>query len=162
MRDSSEETLAQTSKAASVPASGEKRVLIIDREQSSWLEESAGALRRAGFVVDVLRRYEYPPSGQPPEYKPDLVILGCGSIRHDERELIGLILNDHRHLLVFSIALPWGIMRSIFLAGVDDVTDKSYDPAALVEHVSHAFKSMKTAPRDSYHAAELEVKARHD
>jgi hypothetical protein len=157
VKDDTDDTLARTS--------GEKRVLIIDREQPSWREESAKALRKAGFLVDVLTKYEYPPADQPAGYNPDLVILGCSSIRHDERELIALILKDHRHLLVFCIALPWGVMRSIFLAGVDDVTDKSYDPTALVEHVSHAFKSMKSPPRDSFHAAEKalrEVKARHE
>jgi hypothetical protein len=158
VRDSSDNERVIPSDERHDPKAEEKRILIIDREQFSWLEDSAKALRDAGFEVDVLDRYEYPPSSKPAGHKPGLVILGCASIKHDERELIGLILNDHRHLLVFCISLPWAVMRSIFLTGVDDVADKSYDPSALLEHVKHAFESMGTAPRDSYHAAELAAK----
>lgn len=133
-----------------------KRILIIDREQTSWLDDSARALRQAGFEVSELDRYEYPPAGQPAEEKPDLVILGCAGIKHAERELIRLILEDHRHLVVFSISLPWSVMRSIFLAGVDDVMDKSYDPTSLVGLVNHALQS--AVPRDGYHEMEQKVR----
>lgn len=130
-----------------------KRVLIIDREQSFWRNDSAEALAGAGFEVRVLDQYEYPPPDQPPDEKPDLVVLGCSGIKHDERELIRKILSDHRHLLVFSITLPWTIMRSIFLAGADDVVNKPYDPSKLVDFVNDVFASM--TPRDNYQAMEL-------
>lgn len=73
---------------------------------------------------------------------PDLVILGCSSIRHEERELINKVLADHRHLVVLCASLPWGDMRALFLAGADDVADKPYDSDRLVSIVNEAFMAM--------------------
>jgi DNA-binding response OmpR family regulator len=109
-------------------------------------------------MVEERDNYGYPPSGgkykglEPPF---DLVILGCPGIRKAEHELINRILEHRDHLLVLSTSLPPVIMRTVFLAGADDVTDKPYDPAKLVNVVSEALDAIK--PRDGYQAAAQEV-----
>ncbi|GEM_PF-1313991 len=129
-----------------------KHILIIDR-QDHWRRLSAEALEKEGYEVRVLNHYDYSSDarligGQP----PDLVILGCAIIGRDERELINKVLSDKRHLLVFCSSLPWGDMRSVFLAGADDVADKTYDPMRLTGIVNEAFISMEA--RDSYQIVE--------
>jgi DNA-binding response OmpR family regulator len=128
----------------------QKHVVVIDR-QDFWRGLSEEALRGEGFSVQVLDNYDYPPpGGYAGERPPDLVILGCASIKRDERKLIQRVLEAHQHLLVLCVSLPWPVMRSVFLAGADDVTDKTYDPARLVELVKDALGSL--TPRDSYQA----------
>jgi DNA-binding response OmpR family regulator len=119
-----------------------KRVLIIDR-QSFWRDKAALALGSQGYEVQILDTYNYEPglayfAGGP----PDLVILGCSRLQHDERELINNVLADHRHLVVFCSSLPWGDMRTLFMAGADDVVDKPYDSARVVSIVEEAFANM--------------------
>jgi DNA-binding response OmpR family regulator len=132
---------------------GRKRVLVIDR-QSYWRRLSARALEERGFTVKALSTYDYLPEtayfdGEP----PDLVVLGCASIKREERELIELVLTGRSRLLVFCASLPWRDARSVFLAGADDVVaDKPYDPEQLVHTVDEVFKSRGI--RDSYQAEE--------
>lgn len=117
-----------------------RHVLIIDR-QHSWRDKAASALENNGYSVRVLGSYDYTPEnayfGDKP---PDLTILGCSRIKHEERELINKVLADHRHLVVLCASLPWSDMRSLFLAGADDVVDdKPYDSTRLVNIVEEAF-----------------------
>ncbi len=126
------------------------RILLIDL-QDEWRERSARALESEGYEVSVLDNYSYPPSGQETSTERfDLVILGCASIGNEERDLIDRIVSYHDHLMVLSTALPWPLMRLVFLAGVDDVADKPYDSLRLVKLIEQAFDAMK--PRDSYQA----------
>lgn len=125
-----------------------RRILIIER-QEKWREDAARSLREMGFLVGTLGHYDYnEPAAEIAGRPPDLVILGCARIKHEERELIHKILASELHLLVLCTSLPWGDMRAVFLAGADDVADKPYDPNRLVNIVKNAFESMK--PRDSY------------
>jgi DNA-binding response OmpR family regulator len=131
-----------------------KRVVVIDR-QEYWRELSTGALKERGFKVKSLSTYDYSPEtayfdGEP----PDLVVLGCASIKREEREFIEEVLADEVHLLVFCASLPWREARLVFLAGADDVADKPYNPAQLLNTVDEVFK--RKVPRDSYQAKEYE------
>jgi DNA-binding response OmpR family regulator len=127
-----------------------KCVLIVDR-QEYWRSISTKALEERGFVVKALSTYDYLPvtayfDGKP----PDLVVLGCASIKREERELIEAVLDDGARLLVFCASLPWRDARSVFLAGADDVADKPYDPEQLTTTVDEVLKSRPI--RDSYQA----------
>jgi DNA-binding response OmpR family regulator len=129
-----------------------KRVLVVDR-QAYWRGLSAAALKDRGFDVKALSAYDYSPEtayfdGKP----PDLVVLGCASIKREERDFIEAVLTDGPHLLVFSASLPWRDARSVFLAGADDVADKPYDLDQLINTVTEVFK--RREPRDSYQAEE--------
>ncbi len=130
-----------------------KRILLIDR-QDAWRRRSANGLRAAGANVVESDTYIYPPpmSGEfPGSDNPfDLVILGCPSVRQEERELISRILEYDHRLLVLSTSLPWLTMRSVFLTGADDVTDKPYNSAKLISVVIEALEAIK--PRNSYQA----------
>jgi DNA-binding response OmpR family regulator len=129
-----------------------RRILIIDR-QPYWRDKASGALEAQGARVHVLGSYDYVPetayfNGEP----PDLVILGCSSIKHEERALMSEVLADKRHLVVLCASLPWADMRALFLAGADDVMDKPYDSNRLVGIVANAFTSI--AIRDGSQADE--------
>ncbi len=124
-----------------------QRILIIDH-QDYWREITAKVLKDSGFLVRVLNNYDYSPSIDIEGGAPDLIVLGCASIKREERELIEKILANKIHLLVFSASLPWGDMRNVFLTGADDITDKSYDPQRLVITIKEAFTSISA--RNSY------------
>jgi DNA-binding response OmpR family regulator len=122
-------------------------LVLIDR-QHSWLERSDQALRLAGFEVDSLNHYNYPPPNEEPvDTAPKLVILGCASIGQDEFDLINRILQHKDHLIVLSTALPRNVMRSVFLVGADDVANKPYDPNRLVTMVNQVLRSIPSDDR---------------
>jgi DNA-binding NtrC family response regulator len=117
-------------------------IVLIDR-QHSWLERSAQALRAAGFEVESLEHYNYPPATPHSDRPvPKLVVLGCASIGPDEQELIGRILEHKDHLLVLSTSLPWRVMRELFLNGAADVTEKPYDSSGLITTVNQVLGSL--------------------
>jgi len=127
-----------------------KRILIVDR-QKYWRGISAKALEERGFEVRVLSSYDYSSetayiNNEP----PDLVVLGCASVKREERDFIQQVLSDGPHLLVLCASLPWRDARSVFLTGADDVTDKPYDPDQLVSTVEEVLKSKVI--RDSFAA----------
>ena len=129
-----------------------KRIVLIDY-QRYWREISTKALRSSGFVVNTLDSYNYLPKEKClQEEHPDLVVLGCSGIRHEEQKLIDDILAHNHHLLVLCTSLSWQTMRNLFLQGVDDIVDKPYNPANLVEIVIQA---LEHTPRSKmYQAAE--------
>lgn len=121
-----------------------KHVLIIDR-QPLWRDRAAVALDGRGFLVRALADYNYTrETAYFKDTPPDLVLLGCSSIKHEERELINKVLEDRRHLIVLCASLPWNDMRAVFLAGADDVDDKPYDSERLVGIVEDAFVEMES------------------
>jgi DNA-binding NtrC family response regulator len=121
-----------------------KRILLIDR-QLYWREAFAHALRTAGFTVCALDTYTdvLPPDCLKGE-EPDLVVLGCVRIRPEEQLVISQILARKHHLLVLSVTLPWHVMRSLFLQGVDDIVDKPHNPATVVDFVNQVLESTVT------------------
>lgn len=115
-----------------------RRILLIDR-QEYWRKLSAHALSEAGFAVSVLGSYSYSPdTAYFEEGPPDIVIIGCLKIGHEEQQLIVQLLADKHRVVVLGASLPWNDMRSLFLAGADDVADKTYDGAHLVRMVEEA------------------------
>jgi DNA-binding response OmpR family regulator len=117
---------------------GRKRILVIDR-QKYWRGLWVRSLRKEGYVVRALGRYEYPPTilddGSRP---PDLVILGCTIVGTEELQLIERLLDRKQRLLVSCTSLQWKTMRSLFLAGAEDVTDRTSEPDHLVALVETA------------------------
>lgn len=127
-----------------------RRVLIIDK-QDYWRGLSEQTLRDVGFTVDTRDTYDWPPLVEGVEAKDfDLVILGCVQIEDEEKRLISRILENGAHLLVLCTSLPWMVMRSLFLAGADDVTNKPYDPERLTSIVQQVLNTIN--PCDSYRA----------
>jgi len=123
------------------------RILLIER-QLHWREAFARALQSAGFTVCTLDTYTYLPlldclKGE----DPDLVVLGCVSIRSEEQQLIAQILTRKHHLVVLCVSLPWQVMRSLFLQGVDDIADKPSNPADVVHFVNQALEATETYNR---------------
>ena len=115
--------------------SNNKRVLIIDRH-SYWRDKVASALRDQGYDIQILSSYDYDPAREDDNTSgADLIILGCPRLNREERDLINTILSNHRHLIVFCSSLPWGDMRTLFMAGADDVADKPYDAAQVISVV---------------------------
>ena len=128
-----------------------KRVLVIDK-QGEWRISTAQSLRELGFLVKEAETYTYTPEmGEIEGQGADLVLIGCPSIGRAERELLARILKDGRHVLIFSASLPWADMRSVFLAGVDDVTNKTYDQNRLLQAVTDVFANI--ASRSSFELA---------
>lgn len=123
-----------------------KHILIVD-EQEYWRNLSARALRAAGFSVQTRSDYTLIPANEYVSDEPDLVILGCASIGHREHQFIAQILDAKYHLLVLCTSLPLQAMRSVFLAGADDVGDKPYDPERLVTNVEQALELISTRDR---------------
>lgn len=116
------------------------RILVIDH-QLFWRQLSTRALSRAGYVVEDCEDYR---SALLSRHKSDLVILSCAKVGDDEQRLITELLKERSHLLVLSSYLPKSVMRSLYLQGVDDITDKPYDPATLVTLVEQLLQ--KIAP----------------
>lgn len=135
--------------------SGQKQIVLID-SQEYWRNLATRALEAAGYDVYATGSYAYPlPANVHSERPIDLIILGCASIGPAEQQVIERVLQHKHHLLVLSTALSWHVMRSLFLAGVDDAADKPYDPQHLVDTVEQVFKSI--ASRDSYRSLEKGV-----
>lgn len=130
-----------------------KRILLID-QKDTWRRRSANDLRLAGAQVYESGSYEYPPPAFAQSAETDalfdLVILGCLRVREEESKLIRSIVSYDHRLLVLSGSLPWPTMRSVFLTGADDVTNKPYDSAKLINVVVQALEAIR--PRDSYQA----------
>ena len=129
-----------------------KRILLIDH-QLYWRQLSAQALTSAGFIVCTLDTYNYsPPHDCLKGEDPNLVVLGCVHVGSEEQRLIAQILSHKHHLLVLCVSLPWQVMRSLFLQGVDDIVDKPHDPADVVNFVNQTLES--TVTDNSYQALE--------
>ena len=129
-----------------------KCILLIDY-QRYWREAATHALKSAGFLVCPLDSYNYfIPLECLQGKNPDLVVLGCTRIGLEEQNLITQVLAHKHHLLVLCVSLPWQVMRSLFLQGVDDIVDKPHDPADVVNFVNQALESTTTV--NSYQALE--------
>lgn len=125
-----------------------QQLLVIDK-QDYWRNLSAATLAAAGYRVATLADYDYHTySADAAHAHPDLVILGCAAIGPEEKDLISDVLEHKHRLVVMSTALPWRLMRSLFLLGATDVADKSYDPDALVQTVATVLHDAN--PRSAY------------
>jgi response regulator RpfG family c-di-GMP phosphodiesterase len=129
-----------------------QQLMVIDRHDY-WRALAVRALTAAGYSVCAFDSYAYPPPGAvTADEIPDLVILGCVTLGPEEKELIDRIIDQGQHVLVFATSIPWRKMRSLFLAGVDDVTEKPYDPERLVGVVRQTLENI--ALRDNQRVVE--------
>lgn len=120
----------------------ETKIVVIDH-QAYWLGLSATALTDEGFSIHVHSHYDYPPPEIAEGEKPDLVILGCPSIREPEQQLIESVLAHDHSLLVLCTSLSMPTMRLLFLGGASDVADKTFDAKRLVEVVKETLRRVK-------------------
>jgi len=127
--------------------SGRKRILLID-SQDLWRAPAAQALEAAGFCVSQANEFDLNSESGAAERAPDVVILGCASVGCQERNWIQAVVAKGWPLQVLSASLPWEVMRSVFVAGASDVTERPYDPAQVVAIVSQTL--MVLADRDEY------------
>lgn len=122
-----------------------KRILLIDH-QSSWREAAGHALAEHRFLVKTSDAYTYSePKCFVQGGAPDIVILGCASVRRDERRLIQDILAHKRRLLILCAGLLREDTRQLFRAGAEDVTDKPYSPGSLLQIVGRAFAGQEAS-----------------
>ena len=134
--------------------SSSKCILLIDNQQY-WRETATRALKSADFFVCPFDSYNYYLALECLQgKKPDLVVLGCTRIGLEEQSLISQILAQKHHLLVLCVLLPWQVMRALFVQGVDDIVDKTYSAAHLIDIVHETLVS--TVPHNSYQAVERE------
>ncbi|MCA1566322.1 MAG: response regulator [Acidobacteria bacterium] len=125
-----------------------KRILLIDH-QSSWREAAGNVLAERKFLVRTSDAYTYlEPKCYVQGRPPDVVILGCATVKREERRLIKDVVAHNRHLLILCAALPREDVRQLFLAGADDVSDKPYSPQNLLHVVGEALMCQEV--RDNF------------
>ncbi len=120
-------------------------ILILD-SQPYWREFAATTLQAAGYTVSTLSFYEeaLPLWHEGQEQDVSLVLLGCSKIERKERLLIARLLARGQHVIVFVSSLSTQVMRALFIRGVEDALDKTYDPEDLVSVVEQALERIET------------------
>lgn len=114
-------------------------LLIIDR-YTYWLTFAANTLRMAGHRVYTLESYEDVLPELERRQTFNLVILGCANVAAAERRLITHLLTQRLHLVVLANTLTSETIRTLFLQGVDDVVEKTYDSARLLSYVDQVMQ----------------------
>jgi DNA-binding NtrC family response regulator len=116
-------------------------ILVLDR-QSYWREFVTETLRSVGYPVSVLASYDeaLPAQHERKEQTAALVLLGCPAIEREERLLIARLLARGHYVIAFATSLPIQVMRALFIKGVEDAVDKTYDPTELVDIVEQALE----------------------
>jgi response regulator RpfG family c-di-GMP phosphodiesterase len=126
-----------------------KKLLLLVDKNKYWREKSAKFLRNFGAKVIVSGEYKYCHKKFVEDSAiPDLVILGCSTIRKDETEFINELVENKLHVIVLSSFLKWTDLRPLFLSGVDDVVNKPFDSNNLFNIVNETF--IGYLPRDSF------------
>jgi DNA-binding NtrC family response regulator len=114
-------------------------ILVIDR-QAYWRRCAAKALRSAGYLVSTLANYDEVLSQALNQQKFALVLVGCPTIERAERLLITRLLMLKQHVVVLVTSLPAMVMRALFIRGVEDAADKTYDASEIVTIVEQALE----------------------
>jgi DNA-binding response OmpR family regulator len=118
------------------------KIFVIDKNEE-WADLVVPALEESGFSVSDFNDYEETViKSSILEERPDLVVLGCVKISNNEYNLIDFLLEEKLHLLVLCTTLPQKVMRTVFLAGADDVTEKPFDPNRTVKTVNEVLKNI--------------------
>lgn len=113
------------------------KVLVIDL-QTYWREHVAHVLRQAGYQAVTLDNYDDDLRRPRDGAAWDLVLLGCASIAQAERELVTHLIASQQPVIVLSTTLSRQDLRSLFLQGALDVTDKTYHMAEILAIVERA------------------------
>lgn len=114
-------------------------LLIIDH-QTYWSTFAANILQIAGYHVHTLESYEDVLPELEKGQTFNLVILGCADVGVPERRLITRLLGQDLHLIVLANTLTSAMIRALFLQGVDDAVEKTYDGAHLLSYVDQAIE----------------------
>jgi FixJ family two-component response regulator len=116
-------------------------ILVLDH-QAYWREFATETLRFADYTVSARALYDeaLPPQQEGEKEEAILVLLGCPAIEQEERMLIARLLARGHYVIVFATLLPIQVMRTLFIKGVEDAVDKTYDSTELVEIVEQALE----------------------
>jgi len=133
-------------------------ILVIDR-QSYWRELAAGALHAAGYFCATIADYNDALLLLQNKQIFALIVFGCAVIDVEEYKQIIRLITFKQHVLVqTSNTLSAQEMRALFRQGVEDASDKTYDPVELVDIVEQALERIHardmaqfSLERDIYH-----------
>lgn len=114
-------------------------IMVIDR-QPYWREFATAALQAAGYAVSACSLYDEALPPQREEQEISLALLGCSRLECEERLLITRLLARGQHVIVFVSSLSTQVMRVLFIRGVEDAVDRTYDPEELVDVVAQALE----------------------
>ena len=114
-------------------------LLIIDH-QTYWHTFATNALQIAGYQVQTLASYEDIFLELDKGHTFNLVILGCTDVAVSERLLINRLLGRHLHIIVLANTLTSEMIRALFLQGVDDAVEKTYNGARLLSYIDQAIE----------------------
>jgi len=121
-----------------------QRILVVDR-QAYWRDLAAGALQSAGYAVTSGATYA---SALQQDYT--LVLLGCASVDGDERLFITRLLACRQPIIVLASYLPAHSLRALFIEGVADAGDKTYDSVELVAIVGQTLHCLRARQLSRY------------
>ncbi|HEY1348911.1 MAG TPA: hypothetical protein VGF67_04725 [Ktedonobacteraceae bacterium] len=121
-----------------------KHILVVDH-QAYWREMAGRALRSAGYLVTPSATYDGLPRQ---DYA--LILLGCAVIEERERLFVARLLACKQPVVVLASSLSAHSLRALFIAGVVDAGEKTYDPAELVVLVEHTLQRQQTRQRACY------------
>lgn len=122
-----------------------KHILVID-QQNSWRKQAECMLRNAHFSTHSFGEYNHSQIlSYTREEHTDLIVLGCAHIGLDEQKLIGFLLKNQYHLLVFCTCFSIQIMRALFLKGVDDIEDKTYNQYTFLDAINCVLNNADTS-----------------
>jgi DNA-binding response OmpR family regulator len=122
----------------------QQSILVIDR-QEYWRDLAAAALRSAGYAVTSSAMY-----AQALQQDYTLVLLGCASVDVDEHLFIARLLACRQQPVVLAAYLPAHSLRALFIEGVADAGDKTYDPVELVAIVGQTLQRLCARQRSQY------------
>ncbi len=130
------------------------RIILLIYEQGTWPGEYLSLLRAHDFRVyacDMAHARLLLDHSLP---KITLVVLNCSSIGRIEEYLIKQFLACHSHMMVLCDNLSISMVRTLFLKGVDDVTNQPRSPIELAHQIDAVLVNI--VPRNSYQALERE------
>lgn len=116
----------------------QQRILVVDR-QAYWRELAAGALHSAGYAVALSATY-----AEALQQDYALVLLGCVSVEADEQLFIARLLACRQQVVVLAAHLSAHSLRALFIGGVTDAGEKTYDPIDLVTLIGQTLQRMRT------------------
>lgn len=119
-------------------------ILVIDH-QAYWRSLAEETLHSAGYVVATTAIYD-----EALQQDFALILLGCNGVQVEECSLIARLLSRKQHIVVLATSLSAHTMRTLFIRGVEDVGDKTYDPLDLVKIVALALERVAASQHPDY------------
>lgn len=124
-------------------------IFVIDR-QAYWRDLTTEALRSSGYIVVPYADYdEEPPLAQEGQGFA-LALLGCRAVESEERQLVARLLAQKHAVIVLASSFSIQVMRALFIKGVEDVVDRTYDADEIVQIVEQTLERLATRKRLRY------------